>query len=127
MTEPTTPLPGLPQPPEEPRELTDIEVCTLNLQAAIVDLCAAALKENPDMNPADGAGNIGTIVGRSLAALMPPQAARLGLLVAFEQAHASPMTFIDINHAKEALTRLADRRRRADRQTASGIIIPGKE
>jgi len=124
MTE-TTPLPGLPQPAPVERELTDREVCILNLQASIVQLCQSALMEDADLSPADAAGNIGNIVGKTLAGLMSPQAARLGVLVAFEELHAQPMSFIDINHAKDALQRLADRRRRADRKTAGGIIIPG--
>ena len=129
MTEtPASPLPGLPQAEPEPsRELTDLEVCSLNLMAAVVELCGSALRENPGLNPADAAGNIGGIVGKALATLMPPQAARLGILVAFEGLHEEPMNFISINHAKEALTKLADRRRRLERTTASGLIIPGKD
>lgn len=125
--EPTDPLPGLPETPKEERPLTDLEVCTLNLQASVVDLCASALRADTGVSPADVAGNIGSIIGQSLLALMDPRAARLGVLVAFEGMHAEPMTFIDINHAKQALEKLSDRRRRADKTTAGGIIIPGKD
>jgi hypothetical protein len=118
-------LPGLPQP--EPREMTQAEVCVVNLQASIIQLCSQAIEENPDLNPADGAAEIGSIVGRTLATLMPPGAARLGLLVAFERSHGEPMNFIRVNQAKEALTQLADRRRKAEAVSAGGIIIPGKD
>lgn len=125
--DPAAPLPGLPQPEPEKRDLSDREVCVLNLQLAVVQLCQSALTEDPTLNPADGAGNVGTIVGMSLVGLMPPQAARLGVLVAFEAMHEKPMTVFDINRAKKALEALADRRRRADRRTAGGVIIPGKD
>ena len=126
MTEPVT-LPGLPEPRQDGEPLTNLEVCTLNLQAAIAEICGAAIAENPGLNPADAAGNVGSIVGKSLLALMPPGAARLGLLVAFEQTHDNAMTFIDINHAKAALEKLADRRRRTDKTSAGGVILPGKD
>lgn len=125
-SEPVT-LPGLPEPPQEPRDLTNVEICTLNLQAAVAELCGAAIGENPDLNPADAAGNVGAIVGASLLAIMSPQAARLGILVAFERMHDEAMNFIDINHAKEALTQLAERRRKSDKVTKGGVIIPGKD
>lgn len=126
-TEPARPLPGLPAPAEEPVALTQIEVATLRVQAAVEMFCEALLAERPDLPPADGAGAVGEVVGKTLAALMHPGAARLGLLVAFEQSHEEPMSFIRINGAKEALTQLADKRRRRDRTTASGLIIPGKD
>lgn len=122
----TDPLPGLPEPAAEPRELSQTEIVTLNLQVSINQLCAQLREENPDINQADAAGIVGEIVARQLGTIMAPGAARLGLLVAFEQTHEEPMSFIRINQAKEALTKLADRRRARDKRTDGGIIIPGK-
>lgn len=125
MTDAPTPLPGLPEP--EPRELTQGEICTLNLQVSVTQFCAQLLADNPGINQADAAGIVGEIIGKQLLQHMPPGAARLGLLVAFEQTHEEPMNWIDVNHAKEALTKLGDRRRRRDRRTKGGLIIPGKD
>lgn len=122
----TPALPGLPEPSPEPVELTDLEICTVNLQVSVQQLCAAMLEKNPDTNPADGAAAIGEIIGKTMVTLMHPAAARLGLLVAFEQSHDEPMNFVRVNEAKHALTRLAERRRKRDKTTAGGIILPGK-
>lgn len=118
-------LPGLPQP--EPRELTQAEIVTLNLQVSINQFCAQLQIDQPGINQADAAGVVGEIVGRQLLTIMAPGAARLGLLVAFEQTHEKPMDFVRVLQAKEALTKLADRRRARDTRTAGGIIIPGKD
>jgi hypothetical protein len=127
MTDTPEPLPGLPTPAEEPRELTQAEVVTLNLQVSINQLCAQLQQDSPGINQADAAGIVGEIVAKQLGTIMAPGAARLGLLVAFEQTHEEPMNFIRINQAKDALTKLADRRRVRDRKTEGGIIIPGKD
>jgi hypothetical protein len=122
-----TELPGLPSQPQEPRQLNDLEVCTLNLQVSITQIAQAITTANPNMSPEDGAAAIGEIVAKSLANIMHPGAAQLGLLVAFEQLHEAPMTFIDCENAKQALSQLAARRRKRDKITKGGVIIPGKD
>jgi len=120
----TEPLPGLPQP--APAELTQMEIVTLNLQVSLDQFAQQLLVDRPGMNPADAAGALGEIFGKHLATMMSPGAVRVGLLVAFEQSHEEPMNFIRINQAKEALTKLAERRRNRDKITAGGIILPGQ-
>lgn len=120
-------LPGLPQQPQEPRQLTDLEVCTLNLQVSIGQIADAITVAHPNMSPEDGAAAIGEIVAKSLAKVMHPGAAQLGLLVAFEQLHDDPMNFLDCENAKQALSQLAARRRKRDKITKGGVILPGKE
>lgn len=123
----TEPVPGLPKAPTEPRKLTDLEVCTLNLQVSIDQIAQAITVQHPNMSPEDGAAAIGEIVAKSIAQVMHPGAAQLGLLVAFEQLHDEPMNFVQCEHAKQALSGLAARRRKRDKITKGGVIIPGKD
>jgi hypothetical protein len=54
----------------------------------------------------------------------PPPMVRSAMLLAFEQRHPQPMSFIDINKAKQAMVAMAAARRQAD-AASSGIIVPG--
>lgn len=123
-----TTLPGLPQPAPDPQpDKTPLDNAMDDVNAAVIELVMRAREERPHLGPADVVMQTVMVVTDTLAQLAPPVAIRTGLLAAFEATHQEAMNFIEIGKARKALEQIADNRRAADKVTAGGIILPGKE
>lgn len=123
-----TTLPGLPQPAPDPQpDATPLDNALADLHAAAIEVVIRSRSEHPDLGPADVAARVFEEIGQALDQLIPAGALRTGMLDAFERTHPKAMTFIDVAHAKTALERLADNRRREVVKTEGGIIISGKD
>lgn len=112
-----------PNPAAPANDDDKLKLLSKELAVHILRIIDELRAQDPTIAAAGAAGEIITATTKTLEAYMGTGAVRMAMLIAFEQTHASPMSFVDINHMKQAMVKIAAARREAEGK-GPGLILP---